>query len=169
MGISDLNEQYLYPGGLIVSESPLLVTTILGSCVSLCLWDPVNHIGGINHFMLPLWNGEGLATPRYGSIAAEKLLKRMLELGSNQKTLVAKIFGGARVLQVINTRLDIGRSNILFVEKFLMENDIQIASRHTGGDVGRKIKFQTDTGVVMMKLLSKNQTIPDLLLKGELE
>ncbi len=69
MKLSDIvmeeNTHYLHPGNLFAHRTPHIVTTILGSCVAVCLWDPINNIGGINHYMLPLWNGEGLPVPKY--------------------------------------------------------------------------------------------------------
>lgn len=71
-----------------------LVHTLLGSCVSVCLWDQKRACRGMNHYMLPLWNGEGLATPRYGNIAIENLLEKDVSFGLQQKDLVAKVFEG---------------------------------------------------------------------------
>ena len=85
---------YLYPAALVVPKKPTIVHTILGSCVSVCLFDKKNNFGGINHFMLPLWNGNGLASPKYGNIAIEKLYENMLQTGSEHKNLIAKVFGG---------------------------------------------------------------------------
>ena len=90
--MDDIEQHYLYPSALFASARPHKVVTVLGSCVSVCLWDPFLRIGGINHYMLPLWNGEGLASPKYGNIAIEKLIERMLYLGSRKSNLQAKIW-----------------------------------------------------------------------------
>ena len=73
---------YLYPGELFVHREPHVVSTVLGSCISVCLWDPERRLGGINHFLLPLWNGEGLPTPKYGNIAISRLIEKMEALGA---------------------------------------------------------------------------------------
>ena len=89
-----INKHFLFPGTIFADPGEFQISTVLGSCVALCLWDSVAKIGGMNHYMLPFWNGEGLATPKYGNIAIEKLLSRMLRLGCRKENLVAKIFGG---------------------------------------------------------------------------
>ena len=73
---------YLHPGQLFVSANSYAVTTILGSCVAVCLWDPVTQIGGINHFLLPTFSGEGIASPRFGNFAIKELLDQLAQLGS---------------------------------------------------------------------------------------
>jgi chemotaxis protein CheD len=59
------NSHFLYPAALFASSQPYVINTILGSCVAVCLWDPVYKVGGMAHYMLPLWNGEGLASPKW--------------------------------------------------------------------------------------------------------
>ena len=76
--MNTLSKIFIYPGNLEVSVKPIMFTTILGSCVAVCIWDNKLKFGGMNHFMLPLWNGEGLASPKYGNIAIDKLVKKML-------------------------------------------------------------------------------------------
>ena len=91
------NTHYLHPGNLFASSNPHVVTTILGSCIAVCLFDPTKKIGGINHYMLPLWNGEGLPIPRFGNVAIKKLIEKMEMLGANKRTLQAKVFGGSSI------------------------------------------------------------------------
>jgi len=146
---------YLVAGSLFVHEERHIVTTVLGSCVSVCLWDCVRNRGGINHYMLPFWNGEGLASPKYGNIAIAKLLERMLELGSERRSLRAKVFGGGVVLNVTNPFMNIGERNIQLAEGMLRSENIPIISADTGGKVGRKLIFDTETGTVLLKKLAK--------------
>ncbi len=126
---------------------------MLGSCVSICLWDTQLKYGGINHFMLPLWNGDGLPTPKFGNIALEKLLKKMQQLGSRRSNLVAKIFGGSKQLEKGKSIFNVGERNIMLAFDLLKEAGIPVISHHTGGEKGRKLKFCTRTGEVLMKLL----------------
>ena len=144
---------FLYAGALFVSKQPHIVTTILGSCISVCLWDAFLKIGGINHYQLAFWNGQGLATPKYGNIANEKLIKKMLELGCQKKNITAKIFGGASVLKNTNGSLNIGKQNIFLAKEVLAENNIPIVSSDVDGKQGRKLKFYTETGTVYIKKL----------------
>lgn len=145
-----LHKHFLFPGTLFAEPQEFQISTVLGSCVALCLWDPVTKIGGMNHYMLPFWNGEGLATPKYGNIAIEKLLSRMLGLGCRKENLVAKIFGGANVTATGNEIFMIGDRNILLAQQMLEEYAITIKSSDVGGHVGRKVIMNSATGVVMV-------------------
>ncbi|NPA36453.1 MAG: chemotaxis protein CheD [Chlorobi bacterium] len=149
-------QYFLYPSSLFVSKEPYVVKTILGSCVAICIWDKRLKIGGINHYMLPNWNGNDLASPKYGNIAIEKLISKLQAMGSRKEDLVAKIFGGGDMLEGNrqNSYL-IGERNIRVARLMLEENDIPIIASSTGGKRGRKILFFTDTGEVRHKFLEK--------------
>ena len=134
---------------MFASAQPAEVTTILGSCVAVCLWDRYLGIGGINHYMLPTWNGMELASPKYGNIAIERLTERMLQLGCKKNNLVAKVFGGGEVISVSSSSMHIGERNIMVAEEMLMDQNIPIIGRSTGGKNGRKIIFNTHTGEVL--------------------
>ncbi|MGQ1785606.1 MULTISPECIES: chemotaxis protein CheD [unclassified Saccharicrinis] len=153
--MSQYLQHFLYPSSLFVSKEPYLVKTILGSCVAVCLWDSKLKIGGINHFMLPNWNGNDLASPKYGNIAIDKLIDRMLFLGSKIENLQAKVFGGGELLQTGISKTVIGERNIRVAKLMLEERKIPVVSSSTGGKRGRKIIFFTDTGEVRHKLLDK--------------
>jgi chemotaxis protein CheD len=144
---------FLYPASLYAEPEPAQVVTILGSCVAVCLWDPVLQIGGINHFMLPLWNGQGLASPRYGNIAIEKLLSRLEYLGSKRGDIKAKIFGGGEVIESGTNQFQIGKRNIAVAREYLSEFNIPIVSSSVGGKLGRKILFYTETGEVRQRYI----------------
>ena len=146
---------FLHPGGIFADKSESVVTTILGSCVSVCLLDPVLQIGGINHYMLALWNGEGLPSPRYGNIAITKLIEKMLSLGSKKANLQAKIFGGASLMQNSSGILNIGKRNITIALDMLLDANIRIISRDLDGTAGRKIILNTKTGTVLLKKVKK--------------
>ncbi|SMO57949.1 chemotaxis protein CheD [Saccharicrinis carchari] len=148
-------QHFLYPSSLFVSKEPHLVKTILGSCVAVCLWDSKLKIGGINHFMLPTWNGNDLASPKYGNIAIDKLIDRLLFLGSKSENLQAKIFGGGEIMHTGNAKTMIGERNIRIAHLMLDERKIPVVASSTGGSRGRKIIFFTDTGEVRHKLLDK--------------
>jgi chemotaxis protein CheD len=148
-------QHYLYPATLHASSEPTKIMTVLGSCVSLCLWDPILRIGGMNHFMLPLWNGEGLASPKYGNIANEKLLEKMLYLGSKQVNLRAKIFGGGEVIESTIQQFKIGERNADHILEFVEDYRIQVVAKSLGGKLGRKIIFNSETGEVMHKFIEK--------------
>jgi chemotaxis protein CheD len=151
-----VDEHYLYPSAIFASKSPTKITTVLGTCVAICLWDKNLKIGGINHYMLPLWNGDGLASPKYGNIATEKLLEKMLSLGSKKSNLVAKIFGGKNVHIEVDS-FKIGQRNIDYAINILEELNIPIAGKSLGGPLGRKLMFHSNTGEVFMKYIPKSK------------
>ncbi len=146
---------FLYPSNIYVSKEPYLINTILGSCVAVCLYDPILQAGGMNHYMLPYWNGEGLASPKHGNIAIEKLLDKMIEFGSSKHHLKAKIFGGGEVLQSNFNHYNIGERNIQVAETMLEQLRIPIVSASVGGQKGRKIQFNTYTGTVRQKYVNR--------------
>lgn len=148
-------QHFLYPSTLFASKDPYVVQTILGSCVAVCLWDPVAKIGGINHYMLPTWNGNDLASPKYGNIAIERLVERMLQLGSRIGNLEAKIFGGGDLISTDRSVMLIGERNIRVARIILEERDIPVIASSTGGRKGRKILFFTHNGEVRHKFLEK--------------
>lgn len=151
----EIKTHYLYPAALFADKEPHIVDTILGSCVAVCLYDPVQKIGGINHFMLPFWNGNGLASPKYGNIAIQKLIEKLQSFGSKNEDMQAKVFGGGEVVETETNMFKIGERNIEIALKTLKENNIKITGKSIGGKQGRKIRFNTETGVVMMKLIQK--------------
>ena len=152
---NDIGFHFLYPSNVFVSGEPHSIQTILGSCVAVCLYDTKLKIGGMNHFMMPFWNGEGLASPKYGNISIEVLLENMLEAGAHQKDCVAKVFGGAHQFNVNNSSLMVGDRNIDVSETMLKKYKIPIVAHSMGGTQGRKILFNTFTGIVMMKFIVK--------------
>ena len=149
------SQHFLYPSTLFASKDPYVVKTILGSCVAICLWDPETRIGGINHYMLPTWSGNDLASPKYGNIAIDKLLERMGQLGARRENLRAKIFGGGELIESGGNGTLIGERNIRVARMILEEKKIPVVASSTGGRKGRKILFFTDSGEVRHKFLDK--------------
>jgi chemotaxis protein CheD len=145
---------YLHPGQLFASAEPASVTTVLGSCVSVCLWDRVRGIGGINHYLLPLWAGNGASSPRFGNVAMEALLARMLGIGARPLDLEAKVFGGACMIQAFRRRENhLGGQNVDRALDFLQKRGVPISSQDTGGQRGRKLIFHTATGAAWLRQL----------------
>ena len=147
----------LHPGMICAEDSVSLVRTVLGSCVSVCLFDPLSRRGGINHYVLPLWNGDGLPSPRYGNIAIAKLIEKMEAMGSRRERLVAKIFGGGAVLGPGPGLLNVGQRNITIAEDLLGEARIPIIARDVGGTCSRKLIFVTESGEVRVRRLGNGR------------
>jgi chemotaxis protein CheD len=145
---------YLHPGQLIAVAQPSAVTTVLGSCVSLCLWDPVRRIGGINHYLLPFWVGDDIASSRFGTVAIDNLIEKVLALGARKSRLRAKLFGGACVIEAFRERQDhIGIVNARLAENMLRQQEIPVVERDVAGRRGRKLIFHTDDGTAWVKYL----------------
>ncbi|MDR3568217.1 MAG: chemotaxis protein CheD [Syntrophobacteraceae bacterium] len=130
-----------------------IIETLLGSCVAVCLIDPVEKIGGMNHILLP---GEATigrcdAVSRYAVNAMELLINKIMALGGDRNRLQAKIFGGAHVIPSISLENGVGRKNSNFVLQFLELERIPILSRDLGGKDTRRIYFRSDTGEVLLK------------------
>lgn len=151
-----MEKLFLLPSSLIASRRPHEVTTILGSCVAVCLYDAFLKIGGINHYMLPEWDGKGTPSSKFGNYAISQLISKLENMGCEKKNLIAKIFGGGEVIQNNGNQFNIGQRNIEIAEKLLSEHGIKIVSSSTGGFNGRKIIFNTQTGEVKQKFLKKN-------------
>lgn len=162
MIVTAVNEHYLYPGTIFANKGHYIVTTVLGSCVSVCLWDKVKKIGGMNHFMLPK-QVEGIISPRYGDSAIYQLIKCMLRLGCDRGNLIAKVFGGGNVLEIITPQISVGERNIKLARQVLYNEKIDIISSDLGGEKGRKVKYDTQTGVVSVKKISKRNFIHEYL------
>ncbi|MDD2365268.1 MAG: chemotaxis protein CheD [Desulfuromonadaceae bacterium] len=146
----NVKRHFLYPGTIFAEPDEYQISTVLGSCVSVCLWDKLTHKGGMNHIMLPFWNGEGLATPKYGNIAMEKLLMKVLSIGCRRENMVAKIFGGANLTGTGQEMFMIGDRNITLVLEMLEEFRIPVVAKDVGGKIGRKIIMNTESGVVLV-------------------
>ena len=143
----DLVRVYLQPGQLYASAQPSAVTTVLGSCVAICLWDSLTSVGGMNHYLLPFFAGAGKGTARFGNVAMAQLLDRLVALGAARGRLQAKVFGGACVLEAFQAREGhLGEKNVGVAFKLLEDLGIPVVSRDVGGRSGRKLIFHTDLG-----------------------
>jgi chemotaxis protein CheD len=143
---------YLYPGQIVTSSQPLMVSTILGSCVSICLWDPAAKVGGINHYLLPNNPLNGQSDLRYGNTAIERLIETLIGLGVKKQRIVAKVVGGASILTSFGgSRMSIGDQNVDVARKLLAKHGINVSGEQTGGTRGRKLLFHTGNGCVFSK------------------
>lgn len=144
----NIGRHFLHPCTVFAHREEFLVTTLLGSCVAVSLWDPQLKVGGMNHFMLPLWNGDGLPTPKYGNIALEKLMERMLALGSRKEHWVAGIYGGAKVINA--PAFSVGDRNIQVAQELLAQKGIPFPRREVSGNRAYRVLFNTRTGIAQV-------------------
>ena len=129
----------------------MVVKTLLGSCIAVCLHDPVKAVGGMNHFMVP-WGDPRAEDPgRFGVQAMDLLIGAIMKAGGDRRRFTAKVFGGANVLDVPGAIVDIPRRNIEFIQGFLKDEDIPILNSDVGGRYARHVHFHTDTGRAFVK------------------
>jgi len=147
-----LPEVFLPVGTLYCSPDPVVVTTVLGSCVSVCLWDRRLAMGGINHFLLPRWSGKGERSLKYGDVAIESLLTAMGALGAQRSDLMAKVFGGAAVHTLPGA--GVGSSNVSFALDRLRHYGIEVTAERTGGTTGIHLRLFTASGEVQVRPIS---------------
>lgn len=132
------------------------ITTLLGSCLSVCLYDLKNNIFGINHFQLPeKYKYSNIGNLVFGSFAIPRLVRNMLESGAEMNQLKAMVFGGSSDPQFLN-RFSIGQKNIDFTINYLQQMCIPIVKIDIGGALGRRIVWNTDQINVRVDYLSKN-------------
>lgn len=145
---------YLCPGQLFASAEPAAVTTIVGSCVAVCLRDSATGVGGVCHFQLPRWVGTGPRTQSYADVAIQELVEQMRALGARPETTEAKLFGGACLTPHVRRRhRPLGDENIEHARANLRECAIRVVEAATGGSRGRKVVFRTSDGHALVKAL----------------
>lgn len=145
-------QHYLERGCIYVSSGGGAVQTVLGSCVSVCLWDSETRIGGMNHFVYPQTLQKDQATPIYGNVAVIALIKLMREEGCYTESMSAHIIGGGHPDGLTES---IGGRNVEVARKALAEKGIKILSEDVGGSVGRKVVFDLASGHVAVLKVHK--------------
>lgn len=155
----------ILPGEYYATQDSTLIVTVLGSCVSVCLRDPITRIAGMNHFLLPAnkddvnFNSE---SARYGIYAMEVLINHLMKLGAGKQRLEAKVFGGANVLKQLRTN-SVGEQNVSFIRDYLKTENIKVNAEDLLGEYPRKVYFFPLTGEVKVRKLKSmhNTTILD--------
>lgn len=157
----------IQPGEYYVTNKDEIIATVLGSCISVCLKDEKNGVGGMNHFMLPGdFSQEDVFTSqsaRYGMYAMELILGDLIKLGGDRQQLTAKVFGGGHVLDSGGqSQTNVPEANIKFVKAFLSMEGIKVLKSDVGGIYGRKVLYLPKSGKVFVKKL-KPEAAPDLV------
>jgi chemotaxis protein CheD len=151
------------PGEYFVSTDDMVLMTVLGSCISACIWDGRVRAGGMNHFMLP--DGDAAdGFGRYGSYAMELLINEMLKRGARRESMQAKVFGGAQVMAGF-TSMNVGERNTKFVLDYLATERIPVVSQDVLDIHPRKVCFFPVTGKALVKRLA--HTHPETLAVEE--
>lgn len=152
VGISDLNA---------VRSPDILVTYALGSCVGICLYDPMNRIGGLAHIMLPSSSDSGIKTDGYkfADTGIALLVKKMEQMGARGPFLKAKIAGGAQMFaSMTNSSIaNIGQRNVASVKNVLSRLNIPIIAEDTGSNYGRTLYFYAEDGTMKIKSVNRGE------------
>jgi len=150
------------PGEYAVSTEENVLVTVLGSCVSACLRDPLAGVGGMNHFMLPDCDGGAASSSaRYGSFAMELLVNELLKRGARRANIEAKVFGGGNVLRGF-TSANVGQRNADFVRTYLAAERIAIVAEDLLDVCPRKVYYFPKTGRVLVRRLASVTVADDL-------
>jgi len=157
--MKSLAKHMLYPADVFVGRAPCSVTTILGSCISVCLHDPVQKQGAINHYILPHWNGCDPVFMKYGNLSIIGILRELLLLGSRLENVKAQIYGGAEILTETPANFYIGKRNTQIAFEILNEFQIPVFFSDVGGNKGRKISFNTYSGKVELEYIGHKHKV----------
>jgi chemotaxis protein CheD len=149
----------VFPGEFyLTKETNEVLVTVLGSCVSACIRDPIAGVGGMNHFMLPhhrsgAW-GNDLKSTRFGNFAMEKLLNELIKAGCVRERMEIKVFGGGNVTDTSNA---VGSDNAEFILAYLRAEGLRSAATDLGGTLPRRIHYYPATGRVVRRLLGVSE------------
>lgn len=144
---------FLQPGFIYLATQPTVISTVVGSCVAVCVFDSKKKVGGMNHFQFPHIRDVRYATARYGNVAVSALIRMMIDEGSKPRHLEAQVMGGAYQPEI--SPRNIGQDNIRVAKSVLAKNGIRIVSEDVGGNKGRKIVFNTSTSELVVVKVDK--------------
>lgn len=150
----------VFPGEFYVTRQPdEILVTVLGSCVSACIRDPVVGVGGMNHFMLAKGRSGGWGndpqSARFGNFAMEKLINELIKTGCSRERMEIKVFGGGNV---IDASTAVGSDNAEFVLRYLEAEGLRCSAEDLGGSHPRRIHYYPATGRVVRRLLGTGET-----------
>lgn len=147
-------------GEIHVTSQSVIISTVLGSCVAVCLHDEIRGVAGMNHYLLPRPEVEnGNRSHRFGLYSIREMIQDLRNLGAEPRNLRAKIFGGAHVLAQFSAFKSIPDRNIEIARQILKEAGIRIIAEEVGGDRGRRVHFETGTGKVLVRIVSSRDQL----------
>jgi len=162
----NLRKHIVFPGQFVITSVPSLISTVLGSCVSVCLWDKETGIAGMNHYLLPGTREDSAGNSNRGMTSISLLIRSLINRQVRLENVEAKVFGGCNSLYRNNDCFKVGERNVSIALEMLRDYNIHVSAQHVGGAVGRKIVFNTSTGKVRMRLLVKTPDINEEIDKG---
>ncbi len=154
-----MEKKFLLPSEFYSTKKPMILDTLLGSCVSICLHNKSNGSASMNHFLLA--TGEGYKMKhepgKYGLTSCARIIQTLMNIDNNSSHYTAQIFGGAQVNDHLGFRNSIGDKNVEIAEEILKKNRIRISNRNVGGLKGRKISFDTSSNNVTCRIMGESQ------------
>jgi chemotaxis protein CheD len=156
--IKHINQYYLMAGEVMIPDEPATISTVLGSCVSVCLYDNRKKIGGMNHFKGPKHLANKKPTADYGDIAIKNLIEGMVRAGSKKIDIVALVFGGGSVIKYTHVDMQIGKINGEAAIEILEKFKIPMVHQDLGGTHGRRVWFNTSDGSYKVKSINNLET-----------
>jgi chemotaxis protein CheD len=142
---------YLHAGQLHVATEATEITTVLGSCVAVCVWDPVAGVGGMCHYMLPDAIGGKADSARYAKFAVRELIDGIVAKGGLRHRLKASVYGGGTMLNAVVSENDLGSKNVKAATEWLEKARVPVVDQQVRGNHGRRLVFQTNDGSVEVR------------------
>ncbi|HCI30070.1 MAG TPA: chemoreceptor glutamine deamidase/glutamate methylesterase CheD [Fervidobacterium sp.] len=145
-------------GEWAVEKNPaILVTLGLGSCIGVCIRDPMARIGGMVHVMLPDSGGKPTNTPgKFADSGISLIIDELIKMGGQRSRLEAKVAGGASMFQ---SAMDIGSRNIEAVLKTLERNGVKLVAKDVGGNKARSIEYDIESGKLMVRKVKTGDAV----------
>ena len=146
---------YVHQGTVEVSDREnVVLTTLLGSCVAACLWDPEEKVGGMNHLLLPPENSAGFEFQSQNVNLMELLINGLLRRGAQRDRLKVKLFGGSSMIDGLS---NVGKKNSDFAREFFESESIEVISESLGGTHSRRVQFWPINGRARQRVVERDQ------------
>ena len=148
---------------MLVAGNPTVITTTVGSCIALCMYDPINRIGGMVHIVLPRKADHSKEEKfdtliRYADKAVPALLSKLISRGAKKEFIRAKMAGGANMFPMFtHPILNIGMNNAEVVKKKLAELGVPLVAEDVGGNHGRIVEFDVGPGIMRVNTINKGE------------
>jgi chemotaxis protein CheD len=150
---------FLKPGELYLGKRPVVISTILGSCLSITMFNVRLGVGGICHALLP--NVSELKKEnefRYVDSSVSYMLNEFEKMGIKKNEIEVKVFGGASIIDATYKK-SVGQANVEAALNIIRDKELQVLAYDFGGTLGRKIIFNTQTGCVLLKKIERMQNL----------
>ncbi|MDR3154850.1 MAG: response regulator [Deltaproteobacteria bacterium] len=164
--MTDIGKVFLLPGEYFISKQPHVISTLLGSCVAVCLYHPQLKFGGMNHFMLPSSPSKE-RSGKYGDYATGVLLQFMERTAGSLSGLQAIISGGANVINAVSSGVQIGQRNVEVARDILRKHNIAVIKENIGGNLGLKLHYQSWDNKLTVEPMDRNAMSGSLISREE--